>query len=77
MHMNNVFPDMKKVVLMDILMKMMRLEVASLPCAEGYIINPDYPECRLREYVCEEHPTLRDCMTEVTNVQNVTSRILK
>jgi hypothetical protein len=53
--MNNVFPDMKKVVLMDILMKMMRLEVASLPCAEGYIINPDYPECRLREYVCKEH----------------------
>jgi hypothetical protein len=37
-----------------------------VPCAEGYIINPDYPECRL---IRKEHPTLRDCMTEVTNIQ--------
>jgi hypothetical protein len=34
-----------------------------VPSDDGYIINPDYPECQRKEYVCEKHP--------IINVQEV------
>jgi hypothetical protein len=46
-------------------------------CAKGYIMNPVYPECQRIEYVCEKHPTIKECLTEVTNIQNITSRTPK
>lgn len=43
--------------------------------AEGYIMNPDHPECQRIEYVCEKHPTLIECKTEVTINKNISFRI--
>jgi hypothetical protein len=43
--------------------------------AEGYIMNPDHPECQRIEYVCEKHPTLTECKTEVTINKNISFRI--
>lgn len=42
-------------------------------CANGYIMNPDYSECQRIEYVCEIHPTINQCMTEITNSQNIST----
>ncbi|MGC2307020.1 MAG: hypothetical protein WA461_01340 [Nitrososphaeraceae archaeon] len=39
-------------------------------CAEGYVMNSNYPECQRREYVCEKYPTINECITEITNLQN-------
>jgi hypothetical protein len=39
-------------------------------CEEGYVMNSNYPECQRREYVCEKHPTIHECITEITNLQN-------
>jgi hypothetical protein len=33
----------------------------STPCDEGYIMNPDFPSCDLKERVCEENPWLVAC----------------
>jgi hypothetical protein len=44
-------------------------------CAEEYIMNPDYSECQLIEFVCEKHPTMNECKTEVTINKNISSRI--
>jgi hypothetical protein len=46
-------------------------------CAEGYVMNSNYPECQHREYVCEKHPTINECITEITNLQNSSSRTTK
>jgi hypothetical protein len=39
-------------------------------------MDPGYPESHRIEYVCEKHSTMK-CITEVTNIQNTTSRTLK
>jgi hypothetical protein len=31
------------------------------PCDEGYIINPNYPECGKKERICAEHPEAKVC----------------
>ena len=46
-------------------------------CAEGYVMNSNYPECQRREYVCEKYPTINECITEITNLQNSSSRTTK
>jgi hypothetical protein len=46
-------------------------------CAERYIMNPNYPECQRKEFVCEKYPTMIECITDVTNIQNITSRTPK
>jgi hypothetical protein len=33
----------------------------STPCDPGYVINPDYPECRQKAAVCHEHPEAKVC----------------
>ena len=35
----------------------------SVPCAEDYIMNPDFPSCERKERVCLEHPELDECTT--------------
>lgn len=40
-------------------------------------MDPGYPESHRIEYVCEKHSTMKKCITEVTNIQNTTSRTLK
>lgn len=30
-------------------------------CAEGYVMNLNYPECQRLEYVCEKHPPMNEC----------------
>ena len=37
-------------------------------CADGYIMNPDYPECRLKEFVCAKDPLIDDCVAKGTLV---------
>jgi hypothetical protein len=46
-------------------------------CTEGYIMNPDYPACQHVEYVCEKYPTIIECITGITNLQNTSSRTTK
>jgi hypothetical protein len=46
-------------------------------CSKGYIMNPDYPECQRTEFVCNEHPTISECMTEFTTFQNTSSKTPK
>jgi hypothetical protein len=48
-----------------------------IPCDDGYVMNPDYPECRRTEYVRKEHQTIDECWTEHTNPKNISSRLLK
>ncbi len=48
----------------------------NIPCNEGYIINPDYPECQLMEQVCNEHPNLTDCTSEANALQNSSNAML-
>jgi hypothetical protein len=31
-------------------------------CAKGYVMNPDYAECRRLEFVCAKYPLIDDCM---------------
>ncbi len=31
------------------------------PCDPGYVTNPDFPECGLKERICSEHPELKVC----------------
>jgi len=45
-----------------------------IPCNDGYIINPNYPECQLIEYVCELYPTVNECITKITNLENSSSK---
>jgi hypothetical protein len=45
--------------------------------ANGYVVNPDYPECQHIESVCKEHPTISECMTRVSTFQNTSSTTLK
>jgi hypothetical protein len=79
--MNSVFPDMKGGCPEGYHSheddKSGRCIPDSEECPEGYIMNPDYPECQRIEYVCEKHPTINECITEVTNSQNITSDTLK
>jgi hypothetical protein len=35
----------------------------SVPCDEGYIMNPDFPSCDRKESVCQVHPELNECLT--------------
>ncbi|MGH9988159.1 MAG: hypothetical protein ACRD8W_29840, partial [Nitrososphaeraceae archaeon] len=35
----------------------------SVPCADDYIMNPDFPSCDRKERVCQEHPELDECIT--------------
>jgi hypothetical protein len=35
----------------------------SVPCDEGYIMNPDFPSCDRKESVCQVHPELNECIT--------------
>jgi len=48
----------------------------NIPCNEGYIINPDYPECQLMEQVCNEDPNLTDCTSEANALQNSSNAML-
>lgn len=45
-----------------------------IPCDDGYILNPDYPECQRIEYVCDKDSTIIERITVDTNIQNATSR---
>jgi hypothetical protein len=45
-----------------------------IPCDDGYTMNPGYPECQRIEYVCEKYQSLIECITQVTDVQNTSSR---
>lgn len=36
----------------------------NIPCELGYIMNPSFPECQQKQYVCQEYPTLKACNTE-------------
>jgi hypothetical protein len=67
-------------VLKDIILKkMMRVEdvFQIVKNVRRGIMNPDYPECQRIEFVCEKHPTTKECITKVTNMQNITSNSTK
>ncbi|MGI0043792.1 MAG: hypothetical protein ACRD47_08780 [Nitrososphaeraceae archaeon] len=36
----------------------------STPCAPGYAMNPDFPSCDRKEYVCDEHPDATGCSNQ-------------
>ncbi|VFJ13008.1 hypothetical protein [Candidatus Nitrosocosmicus franklandus] len=36
----------------------------SVPCDPGYIMNPDFPSCEYKEFVCQKHPDLKECKEE-------------
>jgi hypothetical protein len=36
----------------------------STPCQEGYIMNPHFPSCDIKEFVCQEFPELEECQVE-------------
>ena len=46
-------------------------------CAEGYVMNSNYPECQRIEYFCEKYPTINEWITEITNLQNSSSGTTK
>lgn len=33
----------------------------NVPCDPGYIMNPEFPSCDIKEYVCQDYPTLDGC----------------
>ena len=42
----------------------------NIPCEDGYIMNPSYPECQLMWYVCKEHPAINACISAANTFQN-------
>lgn len=41
------------------------------PCEPGYIINPSFPECGQKDWICKEHPMQRDARTMTVNQYHV------
>ena len=36
----------------------------SVPCDPGYIMNPDFPTCEYKEYLCQNYPDLKECKAD-------------
>jgi hypothetical protein len=34
------------------------------PCQDGYIMNPGFPSCDIKEFACQEFPELEECQVE-------------
>lgn len=46
----------------------------SVPCDDGYLMNPNYPECQFMEHLCKKLPTINDCIYGANAFQNTSSR---
>jgi hypothetical protein len=42
----------------------------SVPCDPGYIMNPDFPICEYKDYVCKKHHDLKECKVEDDDTAN-------